>query len=103
MKIRKGFVSNSSSTSFCIFGTSVEKSDLEEIKDIIKPLFSFIYNEIYVYLLLICIYHIFFFFIVIINLYLLLKLLYKNNDKYNWFSKISKTKSKLKYIHIIYL
>ncbi len=50
-----------------------------EIKDIIKPLFSFIYNEIYVYLLLICIYHIFFFFIVLINLYLLLKLLYKNN------------------------
>jgi hypothetical protein len=54
-----------------------------EIKDIVKPLFSFIYNEIYVYLLLICIYHIFFFFIVLVNLYLLLKLLYKNNNKYN--------------------
>ena len=53
-----------------------------ELKDIVKPLFSFIYNEIYVYLLLICIYHIFFFFIVLINLYLLLKLLYKNS-KYN--------------------
>jgi len=53
-----------------------------EIKDIVKPLFSFIYNEIYVYLLLICIYHVFFFLIVLINLYLLLKLLYKNN-KYN--------------------
>lgn len=53
-----------------------------ELKDIVKPLFSFIYNEIYIYLLLICIYHIFFFFIVLINLYLLLKLLYKNS-KYN--------------------
>jgi hypothetical protein len=49
-----------------------------EIKDIVKPLFHFIYNEIYIYLLLICIYHIFFFFIVLVNLYLLLKLLYKN-------------------------
>ena len=53
-----------------------------ELKDIVKPLFSFIYNEIYIYLLLICIYHIFFFFIVLVNLYLLLKLLYKNS-KYN--------------------
>jgi hypothetical protein len=72
-----------------------------EIKDIVKPLFNFIYNEIYIYLLLICIYHVFFFFIVLVNLYLLLKLLYKNN-KYNWFD-LAKSTSKLKYIHIIYL
>jgi hypothetical protein len=50
-----------------------------EIKDIIKPLFSFIYNEIYVYLWFICIYHIIFIFIVLMNLFLLLKLLRKTN------------------------
>ena len=30
MKIRTGFVSNSSSTSFCIYGASIEKDDLKQ-------------------------------------------------------------------------
>jgi hypothetical protein len=31
MKIRSGFVSNSSSSSFCIYGTTISKEDVEKI------------------------------------------------------------------------
>jgi len=31
MKIRKGFVSNSSSTSFCVYGDIIEESELKDI------------------------------------------------------------------------
>jgi len=54
-----------------------------EIKDIIKPVFNFIYNEMYIYLLIISIYHILFFLIVLANLYLLLRILYMSNYKNN--------------------
>jgi hypothetical protein len=54
-----------------------------EIKDIIKPVFHFIYNEMYIYLLIISIYHILFFLIVLANLYLLLRILYMSNYKNN--------------------
>jgi hypothetical protein len=50
-----------------------------EIKDIIKPVFHFIYNEMYIYLLIISIYHILFFLIVLANLYLLLRILSMSN------------------------
>ena len=50
-----------------------------DVKDIIRPIGTILYNEIYIYLLLICIYHIFFIFIVLANLFLLLKLLNKVN------------------------
>lgn len=35
MKIRNGFVSNSSSSSFCIYGAMIEPSDLDYIKNFI--------------------------------------------------------------------
>lgn len=47
-----------------------------DVKEAIKPIVTTIYNEIYVYLWLLCIYHVFFIFVVLANLYLLLKLLY---------------------------
>jgi len=34
MKIREGFVSNSSSSSFCIFGISLNTSDYEDINEL---------------------------------------------------------------------
>jgi hypothetical protein len=49
-----------------------------DVKEIIKPIVHIIYNEIYVYLWLLCFYHIFFIFIVLANLFLLLKLLAMN-------------------------
>ena len=50
-----------------------------DVKDIIRPIGTILYNEIYIYLWLICIYHIFFIFIVLANLFLLFKLLNKVN------------------------
>jgi len=47
----------------------------KEIKEIIKPIVTTIYNEIYLYLWFICIYHVFLIFIVLANLYLLLRLI----------------------------
>ena len=47
----------------------------KEIKEIVKPIVTTIYNEIYLYLWFICIYHVFLIFIVLANLYLLLRLI----------------------------
>jgi len=44
MKIRKGFVSNSSSTSFCIYGTWVENTQ-EDLYDIAKKLKLFVCSD----------------------------------------------------------
>ena len=53
-----------------------------DIKDVMKPLVQFIYNEIYIYLWMICIYHVFFIFIVLVNLFLLLQLVRKTSKHY---------------------
>jgi hypothetical protein len=50
-----------------------------DVKEAIKPVVSTIYNEIYVYLWLLCIYHVFFIFVVLANLFLLLKLLHRQS------------------------
>jgi hypothetical protein len=47
----------------------------KELSDIIKPLGTLVYNEIYVYLWTICIFNVFFVFILLGNLFLLLKIL----------------------------
>jgi hypothetical protein len=47
-----------------------------DVKKIIRPIGSMLYNELYIYIWFICIYHVFFIFIVLINLYLLSKLLF---------------------------
>jgi len=50
---------------------------------IIHPVGNIIYNEIYIYLWMICLYHVFLIFIVLVNLYLVLRILpyynYNNN------------------------
>lgn len=44
-------------------------------KYVIKPIISHLYNEIYIYIWLICIYHIFFIFIILAIFYILIKIL----------------------------
>jgi hypothetical protein len=50
----------------------------KDIKEVIKPLGIMIYNEIYIYLWLICFYNVFLIFIILANLILLLTLLRRN-------------------------
>ena len=50
-----------------------------DVKSIIRPIGTIVYNEIYIYLWLICIYHIFFIFMVLAILFLLFKLINKVN------------------------
>jgi hypothetical protein len=55
------------------FKTEESKKYLKEI--LIEPVGNIIYNEIYVYLWLISVYHVFLIFIILANLFLLLKIL----------------------------
>jgi hypothetical protein len=50
----------------------------KDIKEVIKPLGIMIYNEIYIYLWMICFYNVFLIFIILANLVLLLTLLKRN-------------------------
>ena len=49
-----------------------------DVKDVIQPIVSLIYDEIYVYIWLICLYNIFFILIVLEILYLIIQLLQKH-------------------------
>jgi hypothetical protein len=49
----------------------------KEIKEFITSIFQMFYNEIYIYIWFICIYHVFLIFIILANLFLLLHLLRK--------------------------
>jgi len=56
-----------------------QKEDIKLcIREFIRPVVSIIYNEIYPYLWLICLFNVFLFIITLANLLLLLKLLRKN-------------------------
>lgn len=46
----------------------------KELSEVIKPLGTLVYNEIYIYLWSICIFNVFLIFIILANLILLLKL-----------------------------
>jgi uncharacterized membrane protein YdbT with pleckstrin-like domain len=50
-----------------------------DFKEIIKPVVSIIYNEMYIYVWFICIYNVFLIFIILANLFLLLRLIRNNN------------------------
>ena len=52
----------------------------KEVKELLKPIVNIIYNEIYIYLWLICFYNLFLFFLILANLFLLIKLVYKPNS-----------------------
>ena len=51
----------------------------KDVKEIIKPLGTMVYNEIYLYVWFICIYNVFLFFIILANLFLLIKLFQNKN------------------------
>ena len=49
------------------------------LKEVIKPVGLLIYNEIYVYILFICMYNVFLLFLTLANLFLLLQVLKKQD------------------------
>jgi len=51
----------------------------KDVKEIIKPLGTMVYNEIYLYVWFICIYNVFLLFIILANLFLLIKLFQHKN------------------------
>lgn len=46
-----------------------------DVREVIRPIGTMVYNEIYIYLWLICIYHVFFIFIILANSYFLMKIM----------------------------
>jgi hypothetical protein len=56
------------------------------VTEIIHPIVSLIYNETYIYIWLICFYHILLIFIILANLYLLLRLIYLSKTPISIFS-----------------
>ena len=54
-----------------------DKDIRNDIKEIITPLFDMIYNDMYVYIWLICVYNIFLIIIIVMNLYLSLRIINK--------------------------
>jgi hypothetical protein len=52
----------------------------KDITELLSPLVNIIYNELYVYIWVICFYSIFLFILILVNLYLLLKILHFMKD-----------------------
>ena len=50
-----------------------------DFKEILRPVVGIVYNEVYPYLWMICIYNVFLIFIIMANLFLLLRLLQINH------------------------
>jgi len=59
-----------------------DKDIRNDMKEIITPLFDMIYNDMYVYIWLICIYNIFLIILIIINLYLSHRIINKYDSLY---------------------
>ena len=53
----------------------------KDVREVARPIFTMIYNEIYVYIWLICIYHVFFILIILANFYLLMNFLYNREPR----------------------
>jgi len=53
-----------------------------DVKELIYPIVCLIYNEIYIYIWFICLYHVLLIFIILANLYLLLRLIYHSRTCY---------------------
>jgi len=59
----------------------IGKKDVRNVlKDLVKPVGGFLYDQFYIYIWIICIYNVFFIFIVLANLFLLLKLLNRRQE-----------------------
>ena len=54
----------------------------KDVKEMMKPIFSMIYNEIYIYIWIIAVYNIFFIFMILALFFILSKLLQKQNMVY---------------------
>jgi hypothetical protein len=54
----------------------------KDIKEMMKPLIQIMYNEIYVYLWLLCFYNLFLFFIILAILVILIRLFQNNSKKF---------------------
>jgi hypothetical protein len=64
-----------------------KNEDLKQsVNLIIKPVSTYIYDEVYIYLWCFCIYHIFQIFTIMIIIYLLLKLLNQNKYIYRYYN-----------------
>jgi hypothetical protein len=50
----------------------------KDVKEMLKPFAQIMYNELYLYIWVICFYNVFLIFIVLVNLFLLLKLIRKS-------------------------
>jgi hypothetical protein len=51
----------------------------KDVKEMLKPFAQIMYNELYLYIWIICFYNVFLIFIVLVNLFLLLKIIRKSN------------------------
>lgn len=63
----------------------VKKDMKNGLKELVKPIGGFLYEQFYVYIWIICIYNVFFIFIVLANLFLLLKLVNQSGNR--WISE----------------
>jgi hypothetical protein len=50
----------------------------KDVKEMLKPFAQIMYNELYLYIWVICFYNVFLIFIVLVNLFLLLKMIRKS-------------------------
>jgi hypothetical protein len=50
----------------------------KDVKEMLKPFAQIMYNELYLYIWVICFYNVFLIFIVLVNLFLLLKIIRKS-------------------------
>ena len=55
----------------------------KDIREMIKPLIQIMYNEIYVYLWLLCVYNLFLFLVILAILVLLIRLIHKSHSNYD--------------------
>jgi hypothetical protein len=58
-----------------------DENTKKDVKEMMKPIFSMIYNEVYVYIWIIAIYNIFFIIMILAMFFILLKLLNKHKLK----------------------
>jgi uncharacterized membrane protein len=61
----------------------------KELKSMTRPIFNMIYNEMYVYILLICIYNIVLVFILLVILYMLICIWYRDIRQIHTLAELS--------------
>jgi len=59
-----------------------------DVKAMLKPLGAMLYNEMYIYMWVLCFYHVFFIFIVLANFFLLWQILRQHNKQLSTMNNI---------------